>query len=41
MMEQCWLADPKKRPDFSQLCGSISTLLESMTDYIEVVAFEK
>ena len=33
--------DPEERPTFSQLCVSLSEVLESMSDYMEVMTFGK
>ena len=38
-MRSCWDADPKQRPTFSQLVTTITSVLNSLADYLEVTTF--
>ena len=37
----CWELEPKNRPIFSEVVDSLSKSLETMADYVKVIAFEK
>ena len=37
----CWELEPKNRPTFSEVVDSLSKSLETMADYVEVIAFGK
>ena len=39
VMRSCWDADPKQRPTFSQLVTTITSVLNSLADYLEVTTF--
>ena len=38
-MQSCWDADPQQRPTFSQLVATITSLLTSLADYLDVSTF--
>ena len=38
-MRSCWDADPQQRPTFSQLVATITSLLTSLADYLDVSTF--
>ena len=39
-MRSCWESDPIKRPHFSDLVKSMNQLLGSLSDYLDVSAFQ-
>ena len=39
-MSNCWHVDPNKRPTFSELISSMSQILESLADYMDVLTFD-
>ena len=39
VMRSCWDVDPKQRPTFSQLVTTITSVLNSLEDYLEVTTF--
>ena len=41
LLLQCWDEQPEKRPDFSQLLSTLSTLLEAVAGYVIFSASEK
>ena len=41
LMLQCWDEQPEKRPDFSQLVSTLSTLLEAIAGYVIFSTSEK
>ena len=36
VMLQCWYASPERRPSFNDLATSLSQMLESIADYMEI-----
>ena len=38
-MRSCWEADPQQRPTFSQLVKTITSVLNSLADYLDVSTF--
>ena len=41
LLLQCWDEQPEKRPGFSQLVSTLSTLLEAIAGYVIFSASEK
>ena len=39
LMLQCWRADPKERPSFSDLVITIESILTTMSDYLDITNF--
>ena len=35
-MRSCWLVDPKKRPEFSDLASKLCNLLDSDSSYLSL-----
>jgi len=35
-MQSCWESEPEKRPQFSELVSTISSILESVAGYLEL-----
>ena len=40
LMLDCWQAQPKDRPSFSELASNLSSLLEPLADYLCVGTFK-
>ena len=38
-MQSCWDTDPQQRPTFSQLVATITSLLDTLADYLDVSTF--
>ena len=38
-MSKCWHVDPNERPTFSELVTSMSQILSSLADYMDVYTF--
>ena len=38
-MSKCWYVDPNERPTFSDLVSSMSQILASLADYVDVFTF--
>jgi len=38
-MSKCWYVDPIERPTFSELLSSMSQILASLADYVDVFTF--
>ena len=34
MTQQCWIADPNKRPTFTKVCNMLHYILEDEGDYV-------
>ncbi len=39
IMKDCWFENPEDRPNFAEIRVKISSLIESMSDYMEVMTF--
>ncbi|CAG0918228.1 unnamed protein product [Notodromas monacha] len=39
IITRCWLHDPTKRPEFTELCDELANLLESHTGYVDLENF--